>query len=146
MEKINNIIILIFSILFINVKLTNRISLEFVDVDDCIREIDISGEKIFEYRPENISMCDHGIQTIYDKNNKFLLQNYEYEYGKVIKFIFQDSNHYEGYHKINVHFNEYIIKPSQGLFWECENCIDGHYHIYKDRMNFYADNTGDQKI
>ena len=68
--------------------MNNLISFEFIEVDDCIREIYISNQKVFVYEDLSfLKICDASL-NIYPK---FLIKNYEYEFGTEIKFIFQDS-------------------------------------------------------
>ena len=52
MAKIKFMFLFIFYIFFVKINLTNYISLEFHMVDDCVREITISGQQIFNFVPE----------------------------------------------------------------------------------------------
>ena len=121
----------------------NYISLEFLEVDDCIRNISISGQKIFEFNPNTLDDCDFQYQ---DKYPQFFTKNYRYDYNIEIKFTFQDSVHYDGFMNITVYFNEYIIKVSDQMFWKCSDCgnfgLGGNrfwdYDYYDNRINFYC--------
>ena len=121
----------------------NYISLEFLMVDDCIREISISGQKIFEFKPNTLDDCDFKYQNIYPK---FFTKNYRYDFDIEIKFTFQDSVHYDGFMNITVYFNEYIIKVSDQKFWKCTDCgnfgLGGDrnwdYDYYDNRINYYC--------
>ena len=136
MEK-NIVINFIFYILFIKAKLDNYLSLKFHMVDDCIRNIDLSGTTIFDFTPEDISKCDFAYQNIYPE---FFTKNLKYEYGNLITFKFQDSCHFEGFMNISVYFNEYIITIHDQRFWKCLDCIsDDKNYVYENgRLNFYS--------
>ena len=118
--------------------------MEFIEVDDCIRAIFISGENIFSFTPTSIDKCDYQYQDIYPK---FFTKNYRYDYDIEIKFNFQDSVHFDGFMDITFYFNEYIIKTSDQIFWKCINCWNfgfvgdnrnWDYNYYNDRINFYC--------
>ena len=136
MEK-NIVINFIFYILFIKAKLDNYLSLKFHMVDDCIRNIDLSGTTIFDFTPEDISKCDFAYQNIYPE---FFTKNLKYEYGNLITFKFQDSCHFDGFMNISVYFNEYIITIHDQRFWKCLDCIsDDKNYVYENgRLNFYS--------
>ena len=136
MEK-NIVIRFIFYILFIKAKLDNYISLQFHMIDDCIREIDVSGTTIYAFTPEELSKCDFAYQSNYPE---FFTKNLKYEYGSLITFIFQDSCHYDGFMNITVYFNEYIITIHDQRFWECIDCdsYNKNYVYENGRLNFYS--------
>ena len=114
-------------------------------IDDCIREIYISSEKIYTFTPGDISECDFAFQNIYPD---YFTKNYRYDYDIEIKFEFQDSVHFDGFMNITMHFNEYIIKTTDQKFWRCTNCGNngygggtGDYEFYNNRINFYCGNN-----
>ena len=114
------IIIFIWFLLLLKINsLNNYISIKFEMIDDCIREIYISSEKIYTFTPEDISKCDFAFQNIYPD---YFTKNYRYDYDIEIKFEFQDSVHFDGFMNITMHFNEYIIKTTDQKFWNCTNC------------------------
>ena len=145
MGKNINIIISFLCLFFAKIKLDNYISLKFKIVDDCVREISISGRIIFGFTPPTLYDCDFQYQNIYPE---YFIKNLKYEFGKEIKFIFQDSNHIDGFMDITVYFNEYTIKVTDQKFWRCIDCQtnDNNYAFYNNRLNFYYQGKGDKKI
>ena len=143
MKDIYNIIPFILIKLLILSKEDNYISAEFLTVDDCIREVDISNRIVFGFTPENLSMCDFSFQDIYPR---FFVKNEKYDYGTEIKFIFQDSWHIDGFMNITVHFNEYYINASDQHFWKCIDCStnDKNYYFKDGTINFYYSSDGEK--
>ena len=83
----------------------NYISLEFIKVDDCVREIVFVDRIIFSLKESD---CNYDNQA--NIHPKFFIKNGNYEYGKEIRFVFEDNYHLDGYFEINVYFNEFFMK------------------------------------
>ena len=145
MAKIINLLIFLifFSLNFIKIQLVNYLTFELHKVDDCIRAVYFSNELIFNYKPENLSMCSSKINRLYPK---YFVLNQEYNFGTQIKIIFQDTDHHDGYFDISIHFNEYIIRVKDQVFWKCLDCggPNKDYVYDNDRINFYP-GKGDKK-
>ena len=140
-SKIKFLIIFIFCYLLQNINLTNYISFELIEVDDCVRYINISNQIVFNYTPTpssyicdktfvNRSHCDPGNRTMLPADN-FIIKNQEYEPPAEISVTFEDWNHLNGYMTMIVYFNEYIINFTDQTFWECKNCINDKGEIDK---------------
>ena len=113
--------------LFGEIKSEYYLSLKFTEVDDCIRNINLTnGDVIWKFDPATLADCDFKYQGIYPK---YLTKYYNYQLNTEIKFEFQDSVHYDAFVNIQVNFNEYIIKASDQKFWRCTDCYtdDGNY-------------------
>ena len=143
MSKIIYLFFLIFSLKIIRVELVNYLTFELHKVDDCIRAVYFSNELIFGYKPENLSMCSAKKNSHYPR---YFVLNQEYTFGTQIKVIFQDTDHHDGYFNISIHFNEYIIRVKDQIFWKCLNCAGPNkdYVYDNDRINFYP-GKGDRK-
>ena len=146
MKDLNNIIHFIFIFLLQLIDLSkedNYISAEFLMVDDCIREVDVSNRMVFGFTPANLSSCDSEYQNIYPH---FFVKNEKYDFGTEIKFIFQDSWHIDGFMNITVHFNEYYINATDRLFWQCIDCGTDDKNYYYDenkkQISFYKSSDG----
>ena len=121
------IIFIIFFNLLIFVRLVNYISVQVDEVDDCIMNFQINNEfhEIIPLwiDPNNINKCY--------KNNKFdgssiqnvfILRNHEINFNEKVEFVFGDSDHTEGWMKINIFYNEYLIQTRDRVFWSCRDC------------------------
>ena len=124
--------------LIVPTKEDNYISLEFHNVDDCIREVDFSNRMVFGFTPYDLSFCDPMYRDIYPH---YFVKNEKYDFGTEIKFIFQDTVHFQGFMNITVHFNEYYITTTDRVFWKCLDCLteDGNYYYDENKklMKFY---------
>ena len=113
------------------------ISLEFLDVDDCIKKINIkNGITFFEYAYNESYLCDYSNQAHYPK---FFTKYYNYQLGEEIDFEFEDRVHIDAFMDITVYFNEYIIKTSDQKFWECSLCKTWNGNYFYGNVN----NKGD---
>ena len=117
------------------VNLTNYISLKLTEVDDCVRLINISNKIVFNFSQQNHrehcdcnwqnkGPCDANNWWAYYAPDDFLIKDYEYEFMTGIEITFEDWNRLNGYMAIDIYLNEYIIKLSDQVFWECKNCYD----------------------
>ena len=152
-SRIKRIVNFIFFCLFIKVKLTNYISFNIIQVDDCLRKINISNEIYFEFTPyyftrcgnyDDIGDCDAKNFNVYGSDT-MIIKNYPYEFKLAIEITFEDLDHHEGFMNMDVYFNEYLIKTSDRRFWKCINCggINGtnrheDYFWERERINFYS--------
>ena len=144
MTKNIKLLFLILSINFFETQLVNYLTFELHEVDDCIRAVYFSNELIFGFKPENLSMCSSKKNKHYPK---YFVLNQEYIFGTQIKVIFQDTDHHDGYMNISIHFNEYIIRVKDQIFWTCLDCggPNKNYVYDKERINFYP-GKGDKKV
>ena len=123
--------IIVFCFLLQGINLTNYISLKIKAVDDCVRYINISNQIVFNFSEQN-EQCDLSYNySPYDANNwkiyapdDFLIKDYEYEFKTGIEITFEDWLNGQGFMSIDVYFNEYLIKSTDQIFWECRNCYN----------------------
>ena len=129
--KINTLII-VFYCLLQKVNSTNYISLKLLQVDDCVRLVNISNKIVFNFseqnKPEhcdcsweNRGPCDANNWVKYAPDD-YLIKNYEYEFMTAIEITFEDWNWRNGFMAIDIYLNEYLIKYQEQTFWECRNC------------------------
>ena len=118
-----------------SVILTNYISFKLIEVDDCVRFVNISNHIVFSFL-ENNTICDTGftIKGPCDAGHwesyvpdDFLVKDYEYDFMTGVEITFEDWNRLNGFMAIDVYLNEYLIKYSDQSFWECKNCLNSHY-------------------
>ena len=102
-SRIKRIVNFIFFCLFIKVKLTNYISFNIIQVDDCLRKINISNEIYFEFTPyyftrcgnyDDIGDCDAKNFNVYGSDT-MIIKNYPYEFKLAIEITFEDLDHHE---------------------------------------------------
>ena len=140
------IIFILFFNLFIFVKLGNYISVQIIDVDDCIMNVKKNDNLIREVTPDYIryGQLDKCYLDQFPFDNTlykygFLLEYYEYNFNDKLQFYFGDSDHTEGYMKMNVFFNEYKIQTKDRVFWKCWDCgynYNGDYIIEPNERNY----------
>ena len=128
-----NILIIVLYFLLQNVNSTNYISLKLLQVDDCVRLVNISNKIVFNFSDQNIYPdhcdCDWIRKGPCDANNwahycpdSYLIKNYEYEFMTAIEITFEDWNWRNGFMAIDIYLNEYYIRYQEQTFWECRNC------------------------
>ena len=128
-----NILIIILYFLLQNVNSTNYISLKLLQVDDCVRLVNISNKIVFNFSKQNEYPlhcdCSWEHRGPCDANNwveyapdDYLIKNYEYEFMTAIEITFEDWNWRNGFMAIDIYLNEYLIKYQEQTFWECRNC------------------------
>ena len=135
------ILINVFCFLLQGINLTNYISLKIRAVDDCVRYINISNQIVLNFSEQNtIEDCDYTYHRRgpCDVNNwekyapdDFLIKDYEYELKTGIEITFEDWFTEQGYMAIDVYFNEYLIKYTDLIFWECKNCYNSMNEVGK---------------
>ena len=156
---------IIFSLCFLISKVNlknNYISFEIIEVDDCVRLMNVSNHIFFNFTPlyegkkcgdytwENLGHCDANKKDMYIKNENgkyFVITNYEYDYGIDVEITFEDWDHINGFMALNAYFNEYLVEPEDQTFWQCLNCggYDNELHYdnyvrkneYPKRLYFY---------
>ena len=167
-----NFLIIVFCFLLQYITLTNYISLKIRAVDDCLRYINISNQIVLNFSEQNKDEnCDY---TYLNKGpcnandwekyapDDFLIKDYEYELKTGIEITFEDFFREQGYMAIDVYFNEYLIKYTDQIFWECKNCYnnkseigkfdfgpeemwrDGISQTFEDAFKFHPTNKSDQ--
>ena len=138
------IIFIIFFSLFILVKLGDYISVEILEVDDCIMELKINNIHYFQFnQEESVGLCYKNRFENYPMPKKnYTLINYDYKYGDKLEFTFGDSDHTEGWFIINVYFNEYLIQTKDRVFWKCRDCEN---YFSKDYILYDNDFEYDNK-
>ena len=140
------IIFIIFFILFIFAKLGNYISIKLLEIDDCIMNFKINND-IYEIIPmsiipDKIDKC-YKNKDYYGNQFKdiFILRNHEINFNEKVEFSFGDSDHTEGWMKIDIFYNEYRIQTRDRVFWTCRDCNHtGHsnYVIEKEEGRGYS--------
>ena len=129
------IYIITFFYLFQSVILTNYISFKLIEVDDCVRFVNISNQIVFSFSENNTECdpdfkikgpCDAGHWDRYAPDD-FLVKDYEYEFMTGVEITFEDWNRLNEFMAIDVYLNEYLIKYTDQSFWECKNCLNSHY-------------------
>ena len=121
------IILIIFFDLFIFIRLTNYISLELIEYDDCIMNITVKND-LYTITPNyiiyyNVQECYYlrYFDNSYEKGD-FVFKNHEFNYNDNLEIYFGDSDHTEGWMQTNIYFNEYLIQTKDRVFWRCTNC------------------------
>ena len=121
--------ILIFIIIFnldIFANLNNYISVQIIQFDDCIIDMEINDYHL-DITPKELDKCYKDRYYLDSpKSGDFILKYYEYKFNDRLKFSFGDSDHTEGWMVINVYFNEYLIEVKDRVFWECKNCNNNY--------------------
>ena len=136
--------------LFIKVELTNYISFQLFDPDDCVRLVNISNQILFNFTPLYDGHCNWKNYSMYPEDN-YLVKNYEYEFKIAVEIIFEDWHHVLGCMNTDVYFNEFKIKSSDQILWRCINCGNGYkgYYWENDKMCYYSgegDRTFSEKL
>ena len=123
----NAIIFIIFFNLLIFVRLVNYISVHVDEVDDCIMNFKINND-FYEIiptwiNPYNIDKCYKNKKLDGSSiKNTTLLRNHEINFNEKVEFVFGDSDHTEGWMKIDIFYNEYLIQARDRVFWRCRDC------------------------
>ena len=126
-----------FICLFLNVNSFLYLSIELLQLDDCISRIYTdNNDTIFEYY--NITLPCFFHANDYPNPLVLLLP---YEFGQKILFDLYDYGGGEGYFSATVYLNEYIIRPEHQKFWKCVDCggdnYNYRYNSFYKRFHFY---------
>ena len=124
--KINTLII-VFYFLLQKVNSTNYISLKLLQVDDCVRLVNIWNKIVFNFSKQNEYRlhcdCSWVNRGPCDANNwveyapdDYLIKNYEYEFMTAIDITFEDWNWHNGFMAFDIYLNEYLIKYQEQTF------------------------------
>ena len=124
------LLLIIANLYILSGKLNLHITLEIVEVDDCISRVHFLGNNANLYSKDisnpNIN-CNHDYQI----TDKVIVDSVPYEIEKKIVAVLHDRGGGAGNKaamSITVYLNEYIIKPESQLFWKCDGC-SGRYEI-----------------
>ena len=96
-----------------------HISLEIVEVDDCISDVYFSGNNANLYHKDITNPeddCNHDKQV----SDKVIVDSIPYEVGKEIVAVLHDRGGGVGNKaamSLTVYLNEYIIKPESQKYW-----------------------------
>ena len=95
------------------------ISMEILNVDDCIKRIKLEDNTILYYRTRQD--CYFNINA--DNKNEYYFEQIPYELGQKLNIEVYDVGG-ECFLSANVKVNQFNIYTNEKNFWKCQNCIE----------------------